>query len=189
MTTARRLRSHSYAQYLAVLADSHIKLEFIEGEIYAMAGGTPAHAQLSARAIAVLARELGKSCAVFSSDLKVLIERADVATFPGASVVCGAQATSPRDGNAIVNPALLVEVTSPSTEFYDRREKLKTYQQLPSLRAVLLLSHRAERVTVVRRTATGWDELDYRGGERVALADPNVQFAVDELYAGVSLGE
>jgi Uma2 family endonuclease len=154
-----------------------------------MASGTPTHAQLSARAIAVLSRELGKSCSVFSSDLKVLIERADVATFPDASVVCGALAASARDANAVTNPVVLVEVTSPSTEFYDRGEKLKTYQQLASLRLVIFLSHRAERVTVVRRTAAGWDELDYRGGERVAVSEPNLQFTVDELYAGVSLSE
>jgi Uma2 family endonuclease len=187
VTTARRVRTHSYAQYLKVLEVSHIKLEFIEGEIYAMASGTPAHAQLAAQAIVLLKQSLGKACAVFTSDLKILIERADLATFPDAAVVCGPQASADKDANALTNPSVLVEVTSPSTEFYDRGEKLKMYQQLPSLKVVLLVSHRAQRVTLVRRTASGWDELDYRGGEVVACTEPNFQFSVDDLYEGVAL--
>lgn len=170
-----------------MLADSHIKLEFVEGEIYAMAGGSPAHAQLAAQAIVLLKQSLAKSCAVFTSDLKVWIERADASSFPDASVICGPLEAAPRDANALTNPVVVVEVTSPSTEFYDRGEKLKMYQQLPSLRAVLLVSHRARRVTVVRRGPHGWDELDFRGGETIASSEPNFRFAVDDLYEGVIL--
>lgn len=187
MTTARRLRSYSYEQYLRALADSHIKLEYFEGEIYAMAGGTPAHAQLGARVLALLQRGLPAGCSVFSSDLKVLIETADLATFPDASLVCGPFVGSRKDANALTNPTLLVEVTSPSTENYDRTEKLRSYQQLPSLRAVILVSHRARRLTVVQRSTAGWDEADFRGGETVALSNPTVRFLVDELYEGVAL--
>ncbi len=187
MTTARRLRTYSYPQYLRALADSHIKLEFFEGEIYAMAGGTPSHAQLGAKVIAMLQRGLPSGCAVFTSDLKVLVENADLATFPDASMVCGPLVAAPKDANALTNPVLVVEVTSPSTENYDRTEKLRSYQQLPSLRAVLLVSHRARRVTLVHRVGDGWEELDFRGGETVVVATPVVRFAVDELYEGVAL--
>lgn len=187
MTTARRLRAYSYQQYLRALADSHIKLEFFEGEIYAMAGGTPAHAQLGAKIIALLQRGLPPGCTVFSSDLKVLIENADLATFPDASMVCGPATAAPKDANALTNPVLVVEVTSPSTENYDRTEKLRSYQQLSSLHAVLLVSHRARRVTLMQRSGGGWEEVDFRGGEAVVAATPSVRFLVDELYEGVSL--
>ena len=187
MTTARRLRSYSYEQYLRALSDSHIKLEYFEGEIYAMAGGTPSHAQLGAKIIGLLQRGLPAGCAIFTSDLKVLIEHADLATFPDASIVCGPLAAAPKDANAVTNPTLLVEVTSPSTENYDRTEKLRSYQQLPSLSAVLLVSHRARRVTLVERRQRGWEEVDFRGGETVVVATPNLRFLVDELYEGVAL--
>lgn len=187
MTTARRLRSYSYGQYLQALADSHIKLEFFEGEIYAMAGGTPSHAELAARVLFLLQRSLGRSCAVFSSDLKIFVESADLATFPDASVVCGSKQAAQRDPNAIVNPTVLVEVTSPSTESYDRNEKLRCYQQLSSLRAIILISHRARRVTVVSRSVAGWSEVDFRGGETLELSNPLLSFMVNEVYEGIDL--
>lgn len=187
MTTARRLRAYSYEQYLRALADSHIKLEFFEGEIYAMAGGTPSHAQLGAKVIALLQRGLPPGCTVFTSDLKVLIETADLATFPDASMVCGPLASAPKDSNALTNPMLVVEVTSPSTENYDRTEKLKSYQQLPSLQGVLIVSHRARRVTLIHRNEGGWEEVDFRGGEMVVVTMASTKFLVDELYGGVAL--
>lgn len=187
VTTAHRLRSYTYDEYLRALEASQIKLEYVEGEIYAMAGGTPSHAQLGARAIALLQRSLPAGCTVFSSDLKILVEHSDLATFPDLSVVCGPLQTSARDRNAATNPTLLVEVTSPSTENYDRTEKLRSYKQLSALRVVLLVSHRARRVTIVERTEAGWAERDVRGGEVVTLEPPPLRFSVDELYEGIEL--
>lgn len=185
MSTARRLH-FSYQDYLSALEVSELKLEYCEGVIYAMAGGTPTHAELSVNSAAILKRELTK-CSVFSSDLKVRIERTDLSAFPDVSVVCGAREHSPIDKNALTNPVILVEVTSPSTEDYDRGEKLSHYKQLPSLAAVLFVSHRTQRVTVVRRAATGWEELEFRAGERVVLQTPVLSFPVDEVYANVTL--
>lgn len=74
---------------------------------------------------------------------------------------------SPIDKNALVNPTLLLEVTSSSTEDYDRGDKLSHYKQLRSLQAVLFLSHRSRRVTIIERQGAGWDERDLRGGEAV----------------------
>lgn len=153
-----------------------------------MPSGTPSHAQLNAKVIALLQPGLPVGCTVFTSDLKILIEQADLATFSDASMVCGALAAATKDPNALTNPTLVVEVTSPSTENYDRIEKLRSYQQLPSLRAVVLVSHRARRVTLVQRTEQGWEEVDFRGGETVIGVTPALRFEVDELYEGVALG-
>jgi len=129
---------------------------------------------------------LGQS-RVSSSDLKVRIEATDLTTFPDATVVCGERELSNADRNAVVNPTLLVEVTNPSSEDYDRGEKLSQYKQLSSLRAVLIVSHRRPQVTVVERTQEGWQERELQPGEQVALAAPRLSFAVDELYAGIEL--
>lgn len=185
MSTAPQLH-HSYEDYLSVLERSDVKLEYCDGLIDAMASGTPAHAELAANTIAVLKRLLS-SCAVFSSDLKIRVEAVDLAAFPDASVLCGARQVSAIDRNALTNPLVLVEVTSSSTEAYDRGAKLRHYQRIPALSAVLIVSHRAPRITVVRRTATGWDESEEHGGGFVELAEPRLRFAVDEVYAGVVL--
>jgi Uma2 family endonuclease len=187
MSTARRVH-HSYEAYLRVLEDSSIKLEYLDGEIYAMAGGTPAHADLSAAVIAVLVRALGDHCRVSTSDLKVRIEETDLSTFPDAVVVCGPRLVSVMDANAVTNPTLLVEVTSPSTEDYDRGEKLRHYKHFESLRAVLFVSHRRAQVTIVERTQEGWTERDVNAGEEIILNDPPCRFALSEIYRGVELG-
>lgn len=185
--TARRVH-HSYRDYLSLLELSTVKLEYCDGEIYAMAGGTPAHADLAASAIGLLIGALGKRCRVSSSDLKVRVEATDLSTFPDVTVVCGERKTAAIDANAVINPTLLVEVTSPSTEDYDRGDKLSHYKQLPSLRAVLLISHRRPQVTVIERTATGWSETNARAGEVLSVEPLQLSISIDELYAGIELG-
>ncbi len=186
MTTARRLH-HSYEEYLHVLELSGVKLEYCDGEIYAMAGGTPAHADLAASVTRLLGNALLGRCRVSSSDLKVRIESTDLTTFPDATVVCGEREVATMDRNAVVNPTLLVEVTSPSTEDYDRGEKLSHYQQLASLRAVLIVSHRRAQVTVVERDAKGWTAREVGEGEIVEIEPLGLCLSVDELYAGITL--
>lgn len=186
MGTARRLH-YSYEHYLRVLEHSTVKLEYCDGEIYAMAGGTPAHAELAASVTALLRNALGGRCSVYSSDLKIRIEATDLTTFPDVSVVRGEPTPSSVDKDAITNPTLLVEVTSASTEDYDRGNKLSHYRQLPSLAAVVFVSHKRRSVTVVRRTAAGWEEGDFHAGESVRLEVPNVSMSIDEIYQGINL--
>ncbi|HRC55838.1 MAG TPA: Uma2 family endonuclease [Kofleriaceae bacterium] len=186
MSTAKRLH-YDYADYLRSLELSDLKLEYCDGVIYAMAGGTPAHAQLSAAIIVALHRVLPRTCRVATSDMKVRIEASDLSTFPDASVICGELRVSSLDSNAVTNPTLLIEVTSRSTEDYDRGDKLSHYKQLPSLRAVLLVSHRSRVITLVQRTAHGWEERAFRSGELVSLEMPTITFAVDEIYEGIRL--
>ncbi len=185
MSTARRLH-HTYDDYLRLLAHSDTKLEYCDGEIFAMAGGTPVHAELAAAMIALLRSALG-GCKVYSSDLKVRIEATGLSTFPDASVVCGELQTSAIDSNAATNPAIVVEVTSRLTEDYDRGDKLSHYKQLRSLQAAFLVSHRRQQVTVVTRTPDGFDVQEVRAGERLHLASPMLDLAVDDVYAGVQL--
>lgn len=185
VSTAKRLH-YSYEDYLRTLEMSDVKLEFSDGVIYAMAGGTAAHSALAASAISALRPAL-RGCTVFTSDLKVRVEASDLSTFPDVSVVCGDQRFSPIDQHALTNPTLLIEVTSRSTEDYDRGDKLSHYKQLTSLKAVLFISHRTQEVTLVHRTPGGWSERIYRAHERVDLEDPRLSLEVDALYEGITL--
>jgi Uma2 family endonuclease len=99
-----------------------------------------------------------------------------------------------HDTNAVINPTLLVEVTSSSTEDYDRGEKLSRYKQCPSVEAVLFVSHRRPQVSVVQRTRTSgtdgeaeWHQREYRLGEQLTVESLGLSLVVDEIYAGIVL--
>jgi Uma2 family endonuclease len=168
---------------------SEMKLEYCDGEMYAMAGGTPAHADLAASAIGILRAALMGRCRVSTSDLKVRIEATALSTFPDVSVVCGDRELANIDRNAVTNPTLLVEVTSNSTEDYDRGAKLEHYKQCPSLQAVLFVSHRRQQVTVVSRNGDAWNTREYDSGQLAEVSALHLSFAVAELYAGIALDE
>lgn len=111
-------------------------------------------------------------CQTFSSDLKVRIESTDLSTFPDLSVICGELTFALIDGNAAINPTLLVEMTSPATEDYDRGGKLSHYKQAKSLQAVLFISHRTQQISLHERSTMGWEAREFRSGERVELSEP-----------------
>jgi Uma2 family endonuclease len=179
---ARAIR-HTYAEYLAQEGASETKHEFVNGQIYDMAGGTPEHSRLALNVGAELRGQLrGRPCVAFSSDLRVLAT--GLATYPDVSVVCGRLERDPEDKNAIVNPIVLVEVLSDSTEAYDWGEKFAHYRRIPSLREYVLVAQRAPRLEVFRRNDDGtWTLHEAGPGERVKLASIGCELAVDEVYA------
>jgi Uma2 family endonuclease len=182
-TTTRRVH-YSYAEYLALEEESPIRHEYLDGEIYAMAGGSPDHAALAAAVIGLLRGRLPPGCRVFTSDLRVRIPATGLSTYPDVAVVRGRTQRSTDDSLAVVNPVLLVEVTSSSTEDYDRGEKLRHYQSLPSVREVLIVSHRAPHLSLHRRQTDGWTELQATSGQTVEVSGLAINIAVDDVYAG-----
>lgn len=183
MSPVARHVHYTYGEYLALEEESSTRHEYLDGEIYAMAGGTPDHAALAGAAIGILRSGLPTGCRVFTSDLRVRVTETGLSTYPDGAVICGKSARASDDPIAVVNPVLLIEVTSPSTEEYDRGEKLRNYQHLPSVREVLIISHREPRVTLVRREDDGrWTSRDIRSGESVTIASVGKSIAVDEIY-------
>ncbi len=151
MQRVHRHNVHSYDAYLEFEAVSSARHEFVSGEIFAMAGGTPLHARLSSRTLTQVARGLPKGCEAYNSDLRVRIAAADMATYPDVQIICGPLVTALDDRQAATNPVVVFEVTSPSTETFDRGEKLRAYWLLPSLQEVVIISHGRPHVTVHRR--------------------------------------
>ena len=192
MSGASALKPYvSYSEYLALEEKSPTKHEWLDGvvfdmEAHGMAGGTPNHAALAAAVTFLLGLQLrGKPCRVFSSDLKVRILATGLATYPDLTVVCSKLETDPQDANAAINPTLLVEVLSDSSEAYDRGEKFAHYRRLPSLREYVLVSHLTPRIEVWRRNdANRWELAQEAGaGERAELASIACELTVDEVYA------
>ncbi|WP_437738826.1 Uma2 family endonuclease [Sorangium sp. So ce1335] len=105
---------YTHAEYLEQERASPTKHEFLNGEIFAMAGGTPEHARLSASVIAELRAQLrGRPCAVYASDLRVRVQATGLSTYPDVSVVCGRLERDIEDNDAALNPIVLVEVGLP----------------------------------------------------------------------------
>lgn len=176
----------TFAQYLAHEEASNVKHEYLDGEIYAMAGGTPEHAALAAAATVAIGAALGAGpCTVYSSDLRVRVQATGLATYPDVTVICGAPAPDPESRTTVINPTLVVEVLSDSTEEYDRGDKLAGYRTVPSLREVLLVSHRERRLDLWRRTDAGWTHVAARRGEVMELTSVGCSLNVDAVYARV----
>ena len=168
MVAYPRARHHyRYAEYLSYERDSVMKHEFCDGDILAMAGGSRRHNALASRVSAALevAREAG--CVAFQSDQKVRVLATGRTTYPDATVVCGPIEGDPADpsGATITNPTLLVEVLSPPTEAYDRGDKWRDYQLIPSLREYVLVSQSEPRVERYQRLPSGsWEYTDVTQG-------------------------
>jgi Uma2 family endonuclease len=179
-----RVHVYTYAEYLAHESVSNVKHEFFDGEIYAMAGGLLAHAALAMSVgAALVAAARGGPCVVFSSDLKVRALATGLTAYPDVTVICGPAETDPLSDHVVINPTLVVEVTSPSTEDWDRGEKLDSYKTIPSLRECVIVSHRDRRIEVHRREADGgWTTTAAGRGEAVTLTSLACTLAVDEIY-------
>lgn len=185
MVAPAPLHRHSFADYLALEEASNTKHEFLAGEIYAMAGGTPEHAALAVGVSSSLLAQLrGGPCRVYSSDLRVRVLATGLATYPDVTVVCGSIERDPESPNTVVNPRVVVEVLSDGTEAYDRGEKLEHYRQITALGAVVLVSHREPSVEVWQRQPDGgWTQMAFGPGELAILDVVSARIDVDEVYA------
>jgi Uma2 family endonuclease len=174
----------SYAEYLALEERASERHEYVNGLVYAMAGGSPEHGALCAAISSALSVALhGRPCRVYSSDTRLRINETQTSTYPDVSVVCGTLVTAEIDASAISNPVVVVEVLSPSTEGYDRGAKARHCRRLTSLKEYILISQDEVRVEVQRRNGNGFWELHFFGqGELVVLESLGVSFAVDLLY-------
>lgn len=190
MAHVRGIHRYTYADYVALEQSSSTKHEFLDGEIYAMAGGSEEHSALAATMLRLLGNALGdKPCRAHTSDLRVYVEEVGLATFPDGSVICGAlQQHAPSPVATALNPSVLVEVTSDSSEEYDTGTKLDAYRSIPSLREYIVVSHRERRVTVHQRDASGrWGARVAIAGGRAAVESLGFELSVDEIYRGSSV--
>ncbi len=189
MNEPARHHRYTYREYVVLERFANVKHEYLDGEIYAMAGGTPEHAALAAAVSgALFAQMRGGPCRAYSSDLSVRVVETGLATYPDVTVVCGELERDLENRDAAINPKLVVEVTSDSTESYDRTTKLAHYQRIPSLEAVLLVSHRERRFDVWVRAAEGtFSSSSFGPGEAVRIPALGVTLAVDDVYGDLAL--
>ena len=145
-------------EYLALDREAEIRSEFLDGEMFAMSGASLTHNSICVDVIGSLLAQLrGSGCQVFSQDLRVQISETGLYAYPDVLVVCGEPELVDDDHfDTLLNPALLVEVLSPSTEAWDRGGKFAHYRTLESLRGYVLVSQDRPLVEVYGRDGDAW---------------------------------
>ena len=176
-------------EYLALERAADFKSEFYDGEVFAMAGGSPMHSLIGTN----VARELGNKlrggpCLPFNSDLRVRPPGVPFYTYPDVSVVCGPLEFDDEQEDTITNPSLLVEVASPATEGYDRGAKFNLYRRMASLREYLVISQSEPSLDLfIRQDADEWLLRSASGLDgHLILPVLRVTLSLKEIYAGVT---
>ena len=182
-----RVPHYTVEEYVELLKDSPVKLEYVDGQIYAMAGGTPTHSLISANITRELGNELkGKPCRAYNADLEIGISWSRY-LFADASVVCGPVETFDIHKNAVRNPTVIIEVMSDSTKGYNKDKKFFLYQQIPTLREYVLIDQDEPIVIVHFKTDTNlWRYTAYQKlDEMVRFESINVEISMNDIYDGV----
>lgn len=185
MGVAAKHVRYTIAEYVRLERYSNVKHEYADGQILAMAGGTPEHAAMASNINAALVVQLrDRPCRVYTSDARVRVVATGLDTYPDITVVCGGEERDIDDDLALTNPVVLVEVLSPNTEEYDRGEKFDHYKLIASLRELVFVAHDEPHVEVWQRGAEDvWARhQDARRGGFARLTSIDCTLDVDEIY-------
>ena len=163
------------------------KHELINGQVYAMSGGSVNHSRIAIRFATMVDTHLDtNSCITGNSDLKINIVGTNNYTYPDVSVTC-----DDRDKTTtqyITYPCLIVEVLSPSTELYDRSGKFRLYRKNPNLQDYLLVSSTSIEMDLYHKDEAGeWLIINYQEGDTVELKSINLSFPIEQVYRGLEL--
>jgi Uma2 family endonuclease len=187
--TALPKKKYTLKEYLELDKNSEERYEYFDGEVFAMAGGSPSHARISGNAYSTLQSKLrGGRCEAFNSEMRIKVPLALPYRYPDASVVCGEPIFDEIDGQQmLVNPILIVEVLSPSTAAYDLVDKFAAYQSIDTFREYLLISQdRPHIIQHVKQSKRRWLRIEIEGmSSEVNLESVNVTLALSELYERV----
>jgi Uma2 family endonuclease len=184
MAAMRTLRL-SAQEYLARERLAEFRSEFYSGEIFAMAGGSPSHSLIRINTGAQLSVRLrGRPCTAYDSDLRILIAASGLYTYPDLSVICGEIQFDDKMRDTALNPAVLFEVLSESTEAYDRGKKFEHYRRLPTLREYVLIAQDRPQVERFLRNPDDTWTLTVVSGLDATLELPSISvtLVLAEIY-------
>jgi Uma2 family endonuclease len=175
-------------EYLQLEAQSATKHEYVDGQVYAMAGASDAHVTIAGNLFALLRSHVrGTGCRAYISDMKARIEARNRFYYPDVMVTCDPRDQETSDYKRF--PQLVVEVLSDSTEAFDRGDKFADYQALESLQEYVLINTRHQRVECFRRNEAGLWVLQYYTLEtgKFYLASVGLSATLADLYEDVTL--
>lgn len=177
------------AEYLAVEREATFKSEFYNGETFAMAGASRAHTELAGSIESGLRNRLrGSGCQTLSRDMRVRVSPNGLYTYPDVLIYCGTPMFEDENEDTLLNPRVLIEVLSDSTEAYDRGAKFRLYEQIETFQEYVLVSqdeHLVERF--VRQPDGTWTRSTVAGrNAEFAFATVPVTIPMAEIYENVT---
>ena len=179
-------------EYLAFERRAETKHEYVDGVLVAMVGGSPTHSQIAMNAGVALAVQLrGRPCIVYNSDLKVGIAKLRAYAYPDVTVICGTPQFGENERDVLLNPLVIVEVLSPSTEHYDRTGKFLRYQRIPNFAEYLLIAQDKPLVELCSRQPDGmWEWLKVECLEAtIAIPSLDCTLALADIYNNVEFAD
>ena len=181
---------YSLDEYFALERESDARFEYWDGDVVCMSGGSRAHGMISSNVHFALSSALrGGRCRAFTGDMAIWTPALPPYRYPDASVVCGEIQVKHINGlDALVNPVLAVEVTSPSTIGRDEGDKFVAYQAVTTLREYLLVSQNAMHVTHYTRQANdSWERRDVTDVDAsIELESVGCALKMRDIYEGLS---
>lgn len=179
----------SIADYIENEKISDVRHEYIDGEVFAMAGTSKSHNRIIRNLLNKLQSKLNEEDSeAFFVDIKVFVEKFNRFYYPDLLIVCGEDTESEY---YTTKPKLIVEVLSPSTSLTDRREKMFVYKEIESLEEYVLIEQDKIYAEIYRRRECGdlWDWIEYFPEEEIEFASVNFKMLMSEIYEGVELPE
>jgi len=174
-------------EYLEIELATPTKNEFFDGEMFAMSGGSTSHVRITTSITRLLGNQLADSpCEPFMSDQRVEVQRTGLYTYPDLTVVCGTPEYRDPKTNTLVNPTVIIEVLSPSTETYDRGKKFAHYRLIPSLQVYVLVSQDQPLIECFHRHGETWNLVIAEGLDAtLKIEEIDVKIPLREIYARV----
>jgi len=172
-------------EYLALDRQSEVRSEYFDGDMVAMSGGSREHNLIVTNLVRELSFQLkGRPCEVYPSNMRVKVSATGLYTYPDVVVVCGEPKFEDENVDTLINPTLIAEVLSDSTEAYDRGAKFGHYRKVDSLTEYLLVAQKEPRIEQYVRQAAGPWLRSEKGGLKSRLELPSIQGAIDlaEIY-------
>ncbi len=177
-------------EYLAMEEKSMEKHEYYEGEIFGMSGAKIPHNIIAGNLFRDIATHLRrKPCKPFNSDQRLYIEKRGMFTYPDLFVVCGKIETRNDDNYNVLNPAVIIEILSPSTKSYDRGDKFKLYRDLPSLKEYILVDSEAIEIENFSINEEGfWELKEYTDvNHSLLIKTIELQIPLQDIYEDTQL--
>lgn len=177
----------SVKDYLEGEKVSRVRHEYIDGEVYAMAGTSKSHNRIIKNILRRLENHLeGGECEPFIVDIKVRVEKLNRFYYPDLVVVCG---EDNENEYYAVKPKMIIEVLSPITSTTDRREKMFAYKEIEGLKEYILIEQNRMYAEIYRRRGGGdlWDWVEYEADEEIDFASIDFKMPMSEIYAAVRL--
>jgi Uma2 family endonuclease len=174
-------------EYLALEREAEYKSEYYKGEVFAIAGASLRHNLIAANALATIHGQLrGGPCSAFPSDMRITIPQTPHFAYADVVVVCGQPQLDDDFKDNLVNPVVIIEVLSPSTERYDRGKKFESYQRIPSLMEYVLVSQDRPRVEQFLRQPDGrWLYSETSAEGSIKLTSIDCELSLNDIYEKV----